>query len=119
MNDKDLDLDFAWNEAASATSFGYPVFKNSEDGVREILDVVVVSAYAQVPDGRWHVTQGQFYRCADEDEWLTEPLALLEASEEWAEFDRRTTFHSLDAAVKAAKARQQQVQAEYDAKESA
>lgn len=108
----------AGNEAARVTGLGYPVFKKDEDGALEVYDVVTVASYRQIPDGRWNVYHGQFFRCADEDVWLAEPLPLDE-SEEWAEFDRRTTFHSLDAAVKAAKARQQQAQAEYDAKESA
>lgn len=99
------------SEAASVTGLAYPLIKKHPSGACEIYDVVMVSSYRQVPDGRWTVDHSQLTRCVDEDVWLPQPSS----DKEYAEFDRRTTFTSLRAAVEAARARQEQIQAEYDA----
>lgn len=107
------DLITAMSFGANATGFGFPVYKD-EDGHRTLYEVIEVSSYQQVPDGRWCVRHGQLSRCAEENVWLKEPLDDEEA---WKEYDRRTTFRSLAQAVLAARARQDETQERYTPKE--
>ena len=113
MNHAEEDLKTVRDYVGSVTGFSFPVYK-TEEGSPELWDVVMVSSYAQVPDGRWTASHGPFWCLANSPgDWV----AYSPAGEGFAEadaFDKDTIFYSLTKAIEAARAEQRKMQADID-----